>query len=307
MVSNLETPSLVDLRVFLEVAKVLSVTGAGVALAMPKSAVSKTLTRLEQQFGVKLLERSSRRVALTPAGQLLNVKAESLLSEAEFLTKSLRQERNEPRGIVRMTAPPELGTWFIERVAPRLARDYPELRIAMKLSYDFDDLQEPSIDIALRAGQVHDERLVGVAVGNFRRIAVASPVYLQTHPVRQPSDLATQDCLIFSASASSAEWTFQQGDRVEQVRVTAALSAHSFTALLHAARAGLGVARAPEFAAAEWLQRGDLIQVLPLWTSTPATVFAVHRFGHERIARVAAVLQAARAQAWLPTAERRDA
>jgi len=299
MVSNSETPTLADLRVFIEVAKQLSVTGAGVALGMPKSAISKTLTRLEQQLAVKLLERSSRRVALTPAGELLDVKAQSLLSEAEFLIKSLREERNEPRGIVRMTAPPELGTLFIEKVVPRLARDYPELRIAIKLSYEFDNLQDPAIDIALRGGQVHDDRLVGVAVGDFQRIAVASPTYLKAHPVAHPSDLARRDCLIFSASDSTAEWSFEKGDSVENVRVNAALSAQSFTALLHAARAGMGVARAPEFAVAEWLQRGDLVQVLPKWHSAPAKAYAVYRFGHERIARVAAVLQAAKEQSWL--------
>jgi len=299
MISKLETLNLADLRVFLEVAKLLSVTAAGAALGMPKSAVSKTLTRLEAQLGVRLLERSSRRVALTASGGLLCVKAESLLSEAEFIVDSLREERSLLRGVVRMTAPPEIGTLFIEQVVPRLARDYPELQVAMKLSYDFDDLQDPAIDLALRAGAVRDERLVGVPVGEFRRIVVASPDYLKAHPLRHPAELAQHRCLIFSGSVSTAEWTFERAGESAQVNVTSVLSVQSFTALLHAARSGLGVARAPEFAAAEWLARGELIKVLPEWRASPSRLYVVHRFGHERIARVAAVLQAARAKDWL--------
>lgn len=303
MVSNLETISLADLRVFLEVAKLLSVTGAGGVLGMPKSAVSKALTRLEGQLGVRLLERSSRRVALTSAGELLSVKAEALLGEAEFLVDSLRGERNLPSGTVRMTAPPEIGTLFIERVMPQLRRDYPELKVALKLSYDFDDLQDPAIDIALRAGAVKDERLVGIPVGEFRRVAVASPAYLKAHPLAHPAELAEHACLIFSGNSHSAEWSFARGEEAVNVGVNSSLSVHSFTALLHAARCGLGVARAPEFAVAEWLTRGELVQVLPAWQASPSRLYVVHRFGHEPIARVAAVVKAARASAWLQTRE----
>jgi DNA-binding transcriptional LysR family regulator len=299
MVSLEETISLTDLRIFMEAAKALSITRAGEALDLPKSAVSKTITRLEERLGVRLLERTSRRVALTAAGRLLMVKAESLLAEAEFLTRSLREERNDPRGTVRMTAPPELGTRFVERVVPKIVEAYPGLKIALKLAYDFDDLREPAIDIALRAGQVHDDRLVASPIGKFARVLVASAGYLENNRLRRPADLANLDCLVFSAEENSVEWELVRGDRSETFRVTGNLAVRSFAAQLHAARAGLGVARCPAFAAAEWIERGDLVHVLPGWQAPPVTVFAVHRFGHERIARVAAVLAATRSVDWL--------
>ncbi|HRE16492.1 MAG TPA: LysR substrate-binding domain-containing protein, partial [Rhodocyclaceae bacterium] len=112
--------------------------------------------------------------------------------------------------------------------------------------------------------------------------AVASPAYLAAHPITHPAELAQHRCLVFSGSASSAEWSFARGDDSVQVHVQSALSVHSFTALLHAARCGLGVARAPEFAAAEWLQRGELVQALPQWQASPSRLYVVHRFGHER-------------------------
>jgi DNA-binding transcriptional LysR family regulator len=230
---------------------------------------------------------------------LLRVRAESLLAEAEFLTLTLRDERQAAGGIVRMTAPTELGTHFIEQVAPLLASTHPGVKLALKLSYDFDDLLDPSIDIALRAGTVHDDRLVATPVGEFRRVAVASPAYLDASPVTGVAQLAQHACLIFSDTDTQAEWSFARKNEVENVRVAGVLSVRSFTALLHASRAGLGIARIPEFAAHEYLLRGELLQVLSDWTSPPTTVFAAYRFGHDRIARVAAVLQAVKSSNWL--------
>ncbi len=148
MVSDLETLRLADLRIFLEAARRLSITATGEALNIPKSAVSKSLMRLETRLGVKLLERSSRRVELTAAGQLLRAKAESLLAEAEFLIHSMEGERDEPRGVVHLTAPTELGTWFVAQVIPEIRCQYPDLKITLKLDYQFDDILDPAFDIA---------------------------------------------------------------------------------------------------------------------------------------------------------------
>jgi DNA-binding transcriptional LysR family regulator len=299
MVSDFETIELADLRTFAAVAKVLSVTGAARTLRMPKSAVSKSLTRLEKALDVKLLERSSRRMAVTKAGALLIPKAESLLAEAESLGRSLREEKSEPRGLVRVTAIPEMGAHFVERVVPALVREHPGVRIAMTLAYGLEDMLDPAIDVALRVGAVHDERLVAHRIGGFRWVAVASPDYLAAHPVRRVADLAGRSCLVFSETETGSEWSFTRREVSERVTVTSALSAGSSTALLHAARAGLGVARVVEPVADEWLRRGEVVRVLPGWASVETPVFVVHRFGHERIARVAVVLRALRARPWL--------
>ncbi|MGD0525353.1 MAG: LysR family transcriptional regulator [Polyangiaceae bacterium] len=298
MVSDLETIDLTDLRTFLEVARVLSVTGAARGLKLPKSAVSKSLTRLEGRLGVRLLERSSRRVAVTRAGALLVPKAASLLAEAESLAQSLREERSEPRGLVRMTATPEMGAHFIERVVPVLAREHPGIRIAMALGYGLEDVLDPAIDVALRVGAVHDERLVAHRIGGLRWVTVASGDYLASNPVRRVSDLTQRRCLVFSATDIGAEWTFTRRDVTERVTVTSALSVAGSTALLHAARAGLGVARVVEPVAEDWLRRGELVRVLPGWASPEMPVLVVHRFGHDRIARVGAVLRAVRDLPW---------
>lgn len=299
MVSNIETINLKDLQVFEEVARRLSVTATGEALGMPKSAVSKALTRLEAQLGVKLLERSSRRMAPTDAGRLVQLKGEALLAEAAFLRQSLVDERDLPRGIVHMTAPTELGIWFVDQVLPDLSAHYPELKISLKLGYPFDDVLDPALDIALRIHEVHDDRLVATTIGHVHRIAVASPQWLARNPIAHITDLALCNCLIFSATDTRQDWTFIQSDISNSVSVSGNLAALSFSALLHAARDGMGVACVPEFSAREWLQRGELVQVLPGWRSPAAPVFMARRFGHEKIARVRAVLDVLRTHPWL--------
>ena len=104
--------------------------------------------------------------------------------------------------------------------------------------------------------------------------------------------------LFFSHAETKAEWVFVRRDVTERVTVTSALAARDATALLHAARAGLGVARVAEPVANEWLRRGEVVRVLPGWTSPETALFVVHRFGHDRIARVGAVLRAVRAESW---------
>jgi DNA-binding transcriptional LysR family regulator len=298
MSKGLGSVTLADLRTFTKVARALSVTGAAELLGVPKSAVSKSLSRLEAALDVRLLERSSRRVSLTQAGALLVPKAESLIGEAESITARLREERHDQRGLVRMTATPESGTYFAERVAPILAREHPGLHVALTLGYEVEDLLDPAIDLALRVGGVHDDRLVAHRLAHFRLITVASPAYATANPVRSVSDLGARSCLVFSPSEARGEWSLSRGEETARVTVSGALAVRSFAALLHAARSGLGVAMAPEPLTEEWLRRGDLVRVLPEWSSRDASLFVVHRVGHQRIARVAAVLRALRAHPW---------
>lgn len=300
MVSKLETIDLRHLRAFAEVARRRGVTAAADALGRPKSAISKSLSALERQVGVRLLERSTRRIALTPTGILLLSRAESILSDMDRLEEDIRLQSREVRGVVRMTAPPELGALLSESFIPSVLRSHASLEIGIDLGYAFDDLLDPRFDLAFRLGSIHDDRLVARRLGEFFRIAVASPAYLKSNPLRAPADLAHCNCLAFSATEHQAVWTLQrrsagrdkEGGKVEEISVRGNFAAHGFSALMHAAAAGLGVARVPEFAARSSIMRGELVRVLPAWSAPPTEVFLVHRFGQERIQRVKAVIDA---------------
>jgi LysR family transcriptional regulator AphB len=294
MVSDPATIDAPALRAFVEVARRLSVTAGAAALNQPKSRVSKTLSRLERTLGVRLLERSTRRVALTPAGIVLRSRAESLLAEMDRLAEDVREEAAAVRGVVRMTAPPELGALLAERFIPGVLAAHPGLDLAMELGYAFEDLLDPRFDLAFRLGSVHDERLVARRLGEFRRILVASAAYLDAQPVRRIEDLARCNCLAFSAIELQATWTLEgRRQPPRDAAVRGRLAIHGFTALLGAARSGVGVARVPAFVARTAIERRELIRVLPEWAAPPTEVFLVHRFGHERIQRVRAVIEAA--------------
>lgn len=294
MVSRKETISLSDVHVFLNVAHRLSLTAAADHLGVPKSAVSKAITRLERMLGARLLERSSRRVALTSAGVRLCTRGQALIDDAHALSASIREENKQVAGVVRIAAPPELGTSFIESILPDLLLRFASLRVSVKLGYAFENLLDPEFDLAIRGGEVHDDRLVAHRLGSFRRILVASPRFLARSPVDDLGSLSRSVCLGSSSVEAGVHWTLEGPGGTEEVEVDCRLATNGFTALMHAARAGVGVAQVPQFSAQEWIDRGDVVRVLPDYHSPEVDVFLVHRFGHERIARIAAVLAALR-------------
>jgi DNA-binding transcriptional LysR family regulator len=296
MVSKDRTIDLQALRVFVEVARRGGFTAAAETLGMAKSAVSKQLSQLEDVLQVRLFERSSRRVALTKEGAALVVRAESILAEIEYLAADASQIKTQYGGTVRIAASPEFGSFLVEKFLPQLLSRHPQLKVLMRLEYQFDDLHDPSTDLAFRLGSVGDDRLVGQRIGEFDRVIVSSPAYAQAHPMSRPDDLASAAGLMFSDRELSAEWTLEHRDdptNTHKVMLQGRLGVRGFGALLAAAESGLGVARLPGFVAASALARGTLIQPLPAWKARPATVYLAYRTGVLRIGRVRAIIDAA--------------
>lgn len=286
-----------ELRVFSEVVRSGGITAAAEKLGMAKSAVSKQLSQLEQRLQVKLLARSSRRVSLTHEGKRLLPRIESIIAEGERLVDDAHEEVIKPAGVVRIAASPEFGALVTQRFLPPLLQDYPDLTVTMKLGYGFEDLQDPAIDLAFRIGHVNDDRLVARPLGEFRRILVASPDFVEHNPLAKPSDLESVNCLVFSANTNSTSWALQnrqKPNRIEQVNVKGNIAALGFTALLGVAEAGAGVGYVPEFITTRAIQGGRLVHCLAEWASQPTPVFIAYRFGAERIGRVKAVIDAAR-------------
>jgi len=299
MVSRGETIETALLRNFVAVARQHGVSAAGAALGVPKSRVSKALTALEQRLEVRLFERSTRRVALTPVGTLLLARAESILADIDRFIDDAREQAGAVRGVVRATAPPELGTLLARRFFPTLLALHPGIELAVELGYTFEDLLDPHFDLAFRLGSVHDDRLVARRLGEFRRILVASPDYLRRHAVHDVDDLAEHNCLAFSGVERTATWTLERvsgRSARRDLSVRGNFAVHGFAALVQAATAGLGIARVPAFVAAEAIERHELAHVLPEWAAPPTEVFLVHRFRHEHIQRVRAVIDAAQAR-----------
>jgi DNA-binding transcriptional LysR family regulator len=293
----METLTFQELRIFSEVVRAGGVTAAANKLGISKSLVSKQLSRLEQQLGVQLLSRSSRRVKLTLEGERLLARVESIIAEGERLVEDAHDEVGHPRGVVRIAASPEFGGLVVRRFFPLLLEKYPELQVTMKLAYRFEDLQDPSIDLAFRIGHVHDDRLVARRLGEFRRIIVASPDYIANRKLKRPADLESMDCLIFSGSSLSATWTLQHKKypkQIENINVIGNMAVLGFNALLGGVESGAGVSNLPSFITEHAINEGHIVHCLKQWASLPSPVFLAYRFGAERIARVSAVIEEAR-------------
>ena len=291
--------TLIELKVFMEVARYKGITSAGQSLGMAKSAISKHLSSLEENLELKLFSRSSRRVELTVEGQRLLPQVLSLLAESERLKENARNEANNIAGNIRIAASPEFGGLAARHLFPLINRSYPDLKLLMDLGYQMTDLQDPSIDIAFRVGEVFDDRIVAHPVGTFRRILVTNPCYFKSISLQSPDDLRNVNCFVFSDRDTEKNWTLQhslKASTIVEVDISGNSGIKGFTALLELARYADGIAWIPDFMAYEALSRHEIVRCLPDWASTPTQVYVAYRYGATRVARIKSVVEVARTE-----------
>lgn len=296
MVHNLRTMNFLEFAVFVEVVRCGGISAAAEQLHLAKSGVSTVLRRLEDRLNVKLLERNSRRIALTAEGALLLPKVESLLAEGEHLLREAEQGLASPQGMVRIAATPEFGSMAVNSLVPEVRKRFPELRLTVKLAYGKEDLQDPSFDFAIRIGRVEDENLVARKVGGSHRLLVASPNAMSQISVKKLDDLTLAPCLIFSSTQLESIWTLQhlETQKEQSVVVSSHFAVQSLGTLLQLCEQGEGIAMLPEFLVRRSLAQGKLVNVLPELQSREINVNLVYRSGMDRIMRVKTVLDIAR-------------
>ncbi len=258
------------------IAQVGSFTLAAQRLALSKAAVSQRLAELERQLGVTLVQRTTRSVRLTDAGQrLVDATAESFAHIARSVG-SVRDLAGQPRGLVRLTAPVALGR---QQVAPTLEaffRAYPEVRVEIELSDRVANLAQEGFDLAVRHTSAPPDNHVAWKLCDSRTLLVASAGYLRRRGTpAHPAELAAHDCLAYLRTGP-AQWLFEEvrsGPAVraqrEPERVSVAvqgpLRANNSELLRDAVLAGLGIAQLPDFSAAAALRAGRLREVLSAW------------------------------------------
>jgi DNA-binding transcriptional LysR family regulator len=284
----LETISVADLQCFLAIAQSGSLTRAGLRLGLQKAAVSKSLSRLEQELGVTLFERNTRRLAITRAGSILRTRAEGVISDMQALRTELRRDEREVAGTLTLAAPPELGVVMTRPVFAAYLAEHPRARLRLRLDYNYQDLFDPEIDVALRVGEVRDDTVVARPIWTFRRVLVASSAMLRDCPLKTPADLSRAPCLGFDEGNFSWRWAVTDGESSRTVDVKGRFVARSYPAALAAACAGVGVAFLPEFVVAPLIEQGALLRVLPRFGSELTTVWLLFRPGHSRVRRVSA-------------------
>ncbi|WP_170325080.1 LysR family transcriptional regulator [Ruegeria arenilitoris] len=289
MVADIGTIGVPALISFHTVARLGGISVAADHLNMAKSGVSRHISRLENHFGVKLVERSGRSVKLTPTGVRLNQRVQSILADIDLLGDIAREESGEVSGQVNFAATAEFGSVIASVILPAVQERFPDLTLVMRPAYEFEDMQDPNTDLAFRIGTFEDDRLVAKQLGSFRCWLVASPELAAQTAINTPDDLKDQPCLTFRGDVANTTWTFFSPDDVSTIKVGGPFATRSFSVLLDLAMAGRGYAFLPEFMLDEVLQQGRLVRCLPKHVSRPYSVYLTFRPGSRRIARVGAV------------------
>ncbi len=263
-------PAFADLHLLTVLAQTRSYTQAARRLGLSKATVSQRIADLERAAAVPLVRRTTRSVALTPAGQQLVDDIQDSFERIEHSFAGVRDLAGSPRGLVRITAPVALGRQHVAPVLPAFLQRYPEIRLELDLSDRFVNLAQEGFDLAIRHTQSPPETHVAWALCPSRSLLVASRDYLrrQGEP-RHPSELADHACLLYLRDTAGQSWSFesQHRRRTERVAVTVAgpLKANNSEVLRECVLAGLGIGLLPDFSAAPFLASGRLVQVLPQW------------------------------------------
>lgn len=288
---NWETLELKQLRYFVKVGLLLNITRAAEALGVPKSVVSKTIHKLEDNLGSVLLERSTRVVSLTEAGKVLLPRAMSLLEESQYLFSDLQTLSTDVSGHLKLAAAPAFGEYLSRTIIPAFLKKWPEVRVSLELSYSYENLFEKGLDLVFRFGDVKDDRLIAKPVGSTARLLVASEEYLAKHSVpKKPADLSSHVCNSIAMHQQSSQWLLSRETKEVSVEVTGRFNCSSIEALKAATLSGLGIAQLPPFSMGEELAAGKLVRVLPQWTAHPMDISVVYRQGLNKPAKLAAFL-----------------
>lgn len=265
-----------ELGFFCHLAKSGSLTVTARELHLTPPAVSKRLAQLEARLGVRLLNRTTRRVSLTEEGELYYREAARILSDIEQLEQTVASRRAAPRGLLRINATFGFGHHYIAPAISQFVCKYPEVRVQLQLTDKPINLADEAYDIGVRIGKLEDVRLIARRIAPNRQLVVGAPDYLKRNGVPQhPSELAQHDCLVIRENDAYGVWKFSGKSGQETVRVSGSLASNNGEVVRNWVLAGHGIMLRSEWDLADHLQRGELVHVLPDWSGPEADIHVV--------------------------------
>ncbi|MGI3131880.1 LysR family transcriptional regulator [Halopseudomonas pachastrellae] len=254
------------LKLFVRVASTQTISQAGQALNLSPAVASAHLGKLEEDLGVRLFHRTTRKVSLTQEGEAFLPYAEEVLTSVEMARAAMGSGNTDPKGTLRVTAPASFGRMHLVPALKDFLARYPQISLDLRLSDSIVDLVEGGFDIAIRNAELKDSSLIARRLAPDRRIICAAPAYLREHgEPRSPGDLSQHACINLIGMES---WTFATSTGPVSIRTTGPLRTDNGEAMRDACTSGLGIAISSTWSVYQHLTRGDLIQVLP---DTPLT------------------------------------
>ncbi|MFT3720064.1 LysR family transcriptional regulator [Pseudorhodoferax sp.] len=264
------------MRVFSEVVTRGSFTAAANTLGMSRAMVTRHIGELERWLGARLLQRSTRRLSLTEAGEACVVRSRQLLELVNDVEQVVGQRDTEPHGQIRVLCNPAFGQTYLSSILVDYLAKYPRTRVDLVLSDLNLNLVEERIDVAIRMTNELDPALIARKLSSCRSILCCAPSYLERNGApKTPEDLAQRNCLSYSRVEKS-QWSFSRQGEERLVQVAGNFSANDTMSLVEAVRAGGGLAVLPNYVVAPLIRRGELVGVLPEWQADALGVYAFY-------------------------------
>lgn len=266
------------MQAFVAVVEAGSFTAAANTLGRSKSQISKQVSSLEQALGLQLLQRSTRQLSVSQAGQSYYRQLRLILENLHELEEETRDRASLAQGRLRVTAPVSYGTRCLSPLVTRFCQDYPGIALELDLSDRYEDLVQAGYDLALRIGALEDSSLIQRQLARLPFVYVASPAYLSGHAaITQPSDLSQHAGLIYTQRDPQPRWQFRDASGARlSVAPQVRLASNNGDILVEAALQGLGVAAVPRFFVEAALANGSLVALLEAAAPAPLSLVAVY-------------------------------
>lgn len=265
-----------DMTLFVEVARTANFSRASQNLSMPGATLSRRIAAMEREFGVRLFDRTTRRVELTDAGRRYFERCGHLVDEARLAQAALRETAVQPSGHVRVSMPVDLGVTIIGPLLTEFARQFPGITFDLDLSPRYTDLVGEHVDVAIRLGTVKNDKLIARRIGQVNQRLFAAPAYLalRGNPA-QPADLVDHECILLRGAQRQALWRLQGDAATVEVVVRGRFMVNNASLMRVLAERGMGIAVLDPSLVREALTSGRLVQVLPEWAAPRLPIHAV--------------------------------
>ncbi len=283
-----------DLGFFSVLAAAGSLSAAARELGVTTPAVSRRLALMEERLGVALVNRTTRRMSLTPEGETCLERARRILGEIRDLEEVLGASRSTPTGLLRVNATLGFGRSHVAPVISRFAREHPQVEVQLQLSVNPPPLTEDSFDVCVRFGAPPDARVIARHIAPNRRLLCASPAYLSRHAApKVPGDLARHNCIgIRQGEEAWGVWRLTKGKGrhavTQAVRTKGTLATNDGGIAVGWALDGHGILMRAEWDIARYLKSGRLVPVLPDYYTPDADIYAIYPHRHQLAVRVRA-------------------
>ncbi len=266
-----------SMSTLLTVVEAGSLSAAARRLNTPLTTVSRKVSELETRLKTRLLNRSSRRIALTDAGRSYVAACKRILEDLGEAERAASGEYSAPRGDLMITAPIVFGRLHVLPIVIEFLRAYPDIDIRMGLADRIVNILEDHVDLAVRIGELPDSSLVARRVGSIRRVICARPSYFAERGTpKSPGNLGAHDCITFEGMTAPDAWTFTIGKSDASVAIRSRLSVNTAEAAVDAAKAGVGITRVLSYQVASALREGALVLALQDFEPAPLPVNLVH-------------------------------